>query len=896
MSVLTDSVAPVCATAFVVDCASSMSEIGDTQRHLTRLQMTQYAVDSTLKGIYNPLHYWACVSFAATASTRYPLTQNSSAIPAEISQLKTTGEANFTSALLQYVGGPLVLLASSPIGARRSIILISDGRTGQPIAVDSIIRNYLVNNIACYIISLDTAVGPELNRIAIKTGGYAVQANSLDELQRELSGIMHCMQAEQHIALQWRTDYACLLEPSTRSVTIKVQRDLVATETSDYQVLLSQYGSVVAKYDLLDFGDLGPGDSATQVLPIKVSGVPFALQGLRVEPAQFFKVVDSGQKTPGDTIKPGEEWEIKVSCTPDAVRTGRSAVLYIDGTPCSLEVHLLVDSSLFRIDSPTAYTTYSLCDTIDIQWTNADTNKSVDLWYTANSDSTQPEWHLIECNLHERQYHWHSPVATNAMRLRAGYGEMQWLKSFGSSTDETVANIVLDPNQSAVYIGGSFADTLFTNEAEIVSSGDRDAFVAKVDSAGGLQWMRPIGGSGADSLCGISVDSLGHVYACGRFSSPTMIMAADTLSRSTYDSSNIYLCSFAPDGTLIWAVCGGGGMVDTSNVEVDSISYKDGVVYLKGRFANILVMTSSGISGGSIKGVNGYSAMQAFTAAYSIDGNLLWISQDKSSRPYERSEITSTNGLSYTVGLYRGTYSAGAHIPELQSRGAKDIVLRSWKHDAVSNTVETSALVVQSAPWYCNWEIFETPAVKVGDSILAKLGFGLPVNNSGFDQEIIGARVLYHSDSLATVVSPSPGQIVHLYEHIPLELLIHPRTSGHFLIAVEIRTRCAADTVYISFTSYGASEVVDVGANDFKLYPNPCDAVLTLDFSETVSSRDVRLELFSLQGERVLSSVVQAYSQTKRCELDVSAVPNGVYYAHLYVGESIICRPVHIIH
>jgi hypothetical protein len=91
------------------------------------------------------------------------------------------------------------------------------------------------------------------------------------------------------------------------------------------------------------------------------------------------------------------------------------------------------------------------------------------------------------------------------------------------------------------------------------AGGDGNGFVAKLDSSGALLWSHIYGwpGDATDAYGssvsgrGITVAASGDVVAMGVFMGP--VDFGDGLGTSAYDSYNVYLMDFAPDGSRRWA-------------------------------------------------------------------------------------------------------------------------------------------------------------------------------------------------------------------------------------------------------------------------------------------------------------------------------------------------------
>jgi hypothetical protein len=98
------------------------------------------------------------------------------------------------------------------------------------------------------------------------------------------------------------------------------------------------------------------------------------------------------------------------------------------------------------------------------------------------------------------------------------YGEFVWAKNMGGiSTD--IGNGIFADNQGAVYTTGYFSETAdfdpSENTANIVTHGDTDIFISKLNADGEFVWAYPFGGSQADIGRAICVNELGTLYITG---------------------------------------------------------------------------------------------------------------------------------------------------------------------------------------------------------------------------------------------------------------------------------------------------------------------------------------------------------------------------------------------
>ena len=113
---------------------------------------------------------------------------------------------------------------------------------------------------------------------------------------------------------------------------------------------------------------------------------------------------------------------------------------------------------------------------------------------------------------------WGSPVRPYAGTYDAfvaklnGSGALQWNTFLGGSSDDYGNGIAVDTSGN-VYVTG-YSTATWGSPVRPFSGGD-DAFVAKLNGSGALQWNTFLGGSNVDYGYGIAVDTSGNVYVTG---------------------------------------------------------------------------------------------------------------------------------------------------------------------------------------------------------------------------------------------------------------------------------------------------------------------------------------------------------------------------------------------
>lgn len=164
-----------------------------------------------------------------------------------------------------------------------------------------------------------------------------------------------------------------------------------------------------------------------------------------------------------------------------------------------------------------------------------------------------------------------------------GTGALLWQRTLGGANfDNSYGGIATDASNNVCVLGTTGS----------TGAGGNDAFVAKYNSSGVIQWQRALGGTNDDrGDGGVAVDSSNNVYVCGRTNSAGV------------GSFDMFIAKYNSSGVIQWQRTVGGSVGDdfAHSVAVDS-SY----VYLCGQ------ATLSGPD----------DAM--FVAKFDLNGNIQW--------------------------------------------------------------------------------------------------------------------------------------------------------------------------------------------------------------------------------------------------------------------------------
>lgn len=138
-------------------------------------------------------------------------------------------------------------------------------------------------------------------------------------------------------------------------------------------------------------------------------------------------------------------------------------------------------------------------------------------------------------------------------------GNHVWSRMFGGPDADRAERMVVDGNGD-VIITGTFTDNAEFNEDMLISAGLRDAFVLKLDGATGDSiWLQHISGVEDDYGFGVAVASDDEIFIAGRFGASIVIGSENLVSAGDRD---IYLARLDGSGNPVWAKSFGGPGLD----------------------------------------------------------------------------------------------------------------------------------------------------------------------------------------------------------------------------------------------------------------------------------------------------------------------------------------------
>lgn len=194
-----------------------------------------------------------------------------------------------------------------------------------------------------------------------------------------------------------------------------------------------------------------------------------------------------------------------------------------------------------------------------------------------------------------------------------------WALGFGGQADDRVVAVAKGPGISQ-YICGTFNGVLNYPGGAVSSVGASDVFLAKLDTAGHVLWLRTAGGPGPDRCTDLAVNSAGDVAITGQFTAE--IVFDGSLVNSNGPSQDMFVARYAANGTFQWARS--AGSTEHADIGEHVALTSSGAVFVAGSFSHAALFGSNTITS-TVDAQTLQPGIDMFLASYAPDGTLAWV-------------------------------------------------------------------------------------------------------------------------------------------------------------------------------------------------------------------------------------------------------------------------------
>lgn len=228
---------------------------------------------------------------------------------------------------------------------------------------------------------------------------------------------------------------------------------------------------------------------------------------------------------------------------------------------------------------------------------------------------------------------------------QGGYG----VTGYGVSVDPSGNTYVTGEYTGTPGNPAKFGTTSLTNAV----TGTPDAFVAKYDATGKVQWAKRFGDGGVLRTWTIATDKSNNVYVAGVYADPGIAKWNGTnLVIIEPPGHDQMVSKYSTTGSLLWTKRSKGFLATAMGISVDGL----GNVCLVGAIEGTNTFDTTVLSTSSSSGVNTDAALVKYDSA----GNLLWARQAGSTNIDGLTGIaTDAAGNSYTLGTYSSSTTIG---------------------------------------------------------------------------------------------------------------------------------------------------------------------------------------------------------------------------------------------
>lgn len=242
-------------------------------------------------------------------------------------------------------------------------------------------------------------------------------------------------------------------------------------------------------------------------------------------------------------------------------------------------------------------------------------------------------------------------------------GSILWARSGGNSHFDISYGVAATADKGCV-ITGQYYNSIQLGSHTVTSSGNSDAFIAKIDEDGAWQWLVSGGGSGYDRTTCITVDASGHIFTGGMFQQSASF-GSDTHAASAMNDAIIW--SLESDGSHRWSQ----DINSSQNLTLTALTTQNDTTYAVGSFSGSATFNSLTL--------NPSGNIDAFLAMANQNGTWRKVQKLGGSGNEFPADVLMLDNSLYVTGSFEATMSVNTDV--LSSAGYSDIFLAKANND-----------------------------------------------------------------------------------------------------------------------------------------------------------------------------------------------------------------------
>lgn len=471
-------------------------------------------------------------------------------------------------------------------------------------------------------------------------------------------------------------------------------------------------------------------------------------------------------------------------------------------------------------------------------------------------------------------------------KLSEADGTIQWIKQFGSASDEVVIDAVMD-NSGNHYLTGYFmgagsnsfdADPgpgVYNLSVTSVLA-NRDIFIIKLDVNGNFLWAKQMSspaGAPNDDVATIKLDSSGNIYLAGSYTYVDFDPGAGDQTLMASGSSGAFIVKLDNNGNFLWVKT----LEGTSNKKIIDLEL-DGSenIYVAGRFqGNIDLNPDSTMQDLRVTAGN----FDTFVAKYDSNGNYIWgLNYGGTASDTPEKILINGNDL-YVGGAFTGTVDLDptSGVSNVVSAGGQDAYLTKL----TLNGDYVSSFVIPGTTSNLD-SIRDIYVDATGNIYLSGLFQNITLNSNNYTANVANADAFYlkldsslNFSSIYLIQGDGIQSIPFIQQLADNKFLAIGSSRGVAIFNYANPISTEGNSIpqsYTYVTKFDFETTLDTNTfesqNNFSVYPNPVQSVLNI----VSQNKIVSINIYNLEGRKVFG---QAKSEITNVNLEI--LQTGTY-------------------